>query len=671
MVETLAQFETDEAEEREALESQASLREREASQTQYGEAVPSEAEQLLSASFGSQLQALNAEPARFFSAARLIRPLGQGGALLESEGRKELIEGTAPVLVPGSEGAPSKINLTLEETGGGYEPTNPLVPLSIPTTASEAVEVGEEGLAVTQADANESAARPFGQMNVFYPEVAADTDLLISPTATGVEFFDQLRSEDSPETLRFHVQMPEGAELRSDGTGAEVVAGDGSRLAEVPPPNAVDAQGIQVPVRMTTEGDSLVIDLEESEEEFAYPILVDPIIQEWYFQNWNEGQNLQALENGAWHWNTSEGAQSSYVYGSTSCIYTCWGSHRGLYMDTPNGYLPANRWGQWSYSAPNSETYLENAWVSPFWRDNHVNCSQSQYGQPYDYDGMLLNETTWNRILYNQANDQGWSDIESWGRAFIIGMGTSNGITIPCWRDVMAGGARIWLEDWSRPDLTTSSSGQWMDQSPLRLNVSASDSGLGVQKFQATATNATGGTEEWWTASSCTGLYEAPCPHTWNLAEGSQPQLSYSPAKLPNGIDTLRVTAYDAVQKPSFTTNEMTVRVDHTAPTITLSGSLTEQAKLGSELPHYKVLAVAEDGNPKSENPAEARSGVVKLEFEMDGQRVVEPFTPKCAGQANCGAEEELEVPALEIPTGSHTLVVRATMRSGTSPSAN
>jgi hypothetical protein len=382
MVETLAQFEADETKERDALESQASIREREASQTQYGEAAPSEAEQLLSASFAPWLQALNAEPARFFSAARLVRPLGQGGALLESEGRKELIEGTAPVLVPGSEGASSKINLTLEETGGGYEPLNPLVPLSIPTTASEAVEVGEEGLEVTQAGANESVAQPFGQMNVFYPEVAADTDLLVSATATGVEFFDQLRSENSPETLRFHVQMPEGAELRPDGTGAEVVAADGSKLAEVPPPNAVDAQGTEVPVRMTTEGDSLVIGLEESEQEFAYPILVDPIIQEWYWQNWNEGKNLQALEDGAWHWNTSEGASSSYVYGSTSCIYTCWGSHRGLYMDTPNGNLPANKWGQWSYSAPNSETYLENAWISPFWRDNHVNCSQASTGSP-------------------------------------------------------------------------------------------------------------------------------------------------------------------------------------------------------------------------------------------------------------------------------------------------
>ena len=102
-------------------------------------------------------------------------------------------------------------------------------------------------------------------MNVFYPEVEEDTDLLVSPTATGVEFFDQLRSEDSPKTLRFRVQMPEGAELRSDATGAEVVAGDGSRLAEVPPPNAVDSQGTEVPVKMSAEGGSLVIDVEMGE----------------------------------------------------------------------------------------------------------------------------------------------------------------------------------------------------------------------------------------------------------------------------------------------------------------------------------------------------------------------------------------------------------------------
>jgi hypothetical protein len=251
--------------------------------------------------------------------------------------------------------------------------------------------------------------------------------------------------------------------------------------------------------------------------EFAYPILVDPIIQNWYKngQGWWEGFNLQALEpGGPWHWNTSNGPTSPYVGGSTSCSWeTCWGSGRGLYMHTPSGTIPANTWGQWSISTPNSETSFERAWVSPYWRDDHVNCPSSTYSQPYDYVGMW-NETSYNGIIWDEStkeNNHGWADLKSKGHALIIGMGVSSEVTgRKCARDIMAGGVELWLEDESRPTLTTSSSAQWMDTSPIRLSVSAYDGGLGVQRFTATALNSSGSSSEWSTNNSCTGLYEAP-----------------------------------------------------------------------------------------------------------------------------------------------------------------
>jgi sugar lactone lactonase YvrE len=666
MAETLAQFKRQEIEKEERLESPAAVHEREASQEAYVSLAPSQAEQLLSTQFAEQLQTLNAEPARFLSEAEIDRPLGETAAVVTSEGHKQLLEGTEPIRTTDAEGNLAKINLTLERTAAGYEPINPEVDVSIPQSAEEGVEVGSEGLQIAPAGVEEeSEGRPFGEMEVFYPEAEEDTDLLVAPISTGVELFDQLRSKNSPETLRFQVQLPTGASLRAHGGAAEIVGTDGSLLAEVPPPSAVDSQGTEVPVQMQVEGDSLVLSIAHRQTEYAYPILVDPILQEAYWQNWNEGHNLQLLEDGAWHWNTSEGPSSSYVYGSTHCIYTCWGSGRGLYMDTPNGNLPANRWGQWSYSAPNAETYLSRAWISPLWRDDHVNCSDSQYHQPYDYVGMWIGPGWNSEPLYNEStkygNDQGAANLEYWGNALIIGMGTSSGISIPCWRDIMAGGTAIWLEDLDRPSLSTSSTAQWTDKSPIRLNVSASDNGLGVQKFKATATNASGGGEEWWTNNSCSGLYEAPCPHVWNLGESSQPQLNYSPASLPEGIDKLSVTAYDALEKPSWYTNEMTLRVDHSAPTIALSGTLTEQEKLGAELPNYTIRAEAKDGNPESENPAEARSGLKSITFEENGVAVTPTFTPTCAGEEDCGGFKELQVPAHEMSPGPHTLVIKAT----------
>ena len=656
MAQAFAQFEQEEEDESARLASPASAGEREDSRLAFTDVTPAAAARLLGVEFAERFDALDAEPGRFLSDATLGQALGATTATVRSEGHKQLLEGNIPVRARDEEGRLAKVDLTLEQTTSGYEPENPLVDLSIPESAGEDIEVGDSGLGISQAAGRAaSEARPLGEMDIFYPEVLPDTDLVVSPISSGVELFNQLRSEVSPETLRFRVDLPAGALLRPNGTGGAEILGEGGTVAEVPAPIAEDAQGSEVPVELGVEGEFIVLEVAHRGDDYAYPILVDPILQDWYNANWYSGANLHALSNGAWQWNTNV----NWIHGSTSCIFTCWqGSRRGLYISTQSGALPANGFGQFIYSAPNSETYLANAWINPFWRDNHGNCPQSQYPQPYDYNGMWSG-TAWNRVLFNQANDFGAANIESWGRAFVIGMGTSTGAGIPCWRDIMAGGVAIWLEDWSRPVLSTSSTDQWMDATPARLNVSASDAGIGVEAFEAAATDATGASRVWWTEHPCTGLYESPCPHVWNLGDGSQPVLNYNPAVLPEGIVKLSVTGYDAIEKPTFTTNEMTVRIDHAAPTIALSGTLTEQATLGTERRSYTIRAEAKDGVPGSEVPSEVRSGVTSIVFRNDGE-VVSEFKPGCATQS-CSWFRELEVPAAELTPGSHTLTVTAT----------
>ncbi|HEV2790501.1 MAG TPA: hypothetical protein VGV69_04300, partial [Solirubrobacterales bacterium] len=382
MAVTLESFEEREAEEREALEAPAAVQEREASRHAYEGLSTVEAKQLLTTHFADVLGSLNRDPSRWLSDATLERPLGKTAADVTSEGDTQLLESSLPVQAENEEGELEKVDLSLEETAAGWEPANPLVEVEIGAEVEEGVEVGDEGVTITQVGAEESAARPLGDKNVFFGEVeeGTDTDLLVSPVSGGVELFDLLRSVDSPETLRFHIDVPQGGELRADGTGgAEVAAGDGMIVGMVPAPHAVDAQGTQVPVSLEVEGSSIVLGVEHREMDLAYPILVDPLYQDWGW--WYENKNLQGLP--AWGWSESQSGWIHHGYSSTS-----WPGKGGLFISTQPGSLPSGQWGQWYYAAPNANSYLANAVINPFWRNNRSCYAPNPYPQPYDYEGM-------------------------------------------------------------------------------------------------------------------------------------------------------------------------------------------------------------------------------------------------------------------------------------------
>jgi hypothetical protein len=129
---------------------------------------------------------------------------------------------------------------------------------------------------------------------------------------------------------------------------------------------------------------------------------------------------------------------------------------------------------------------------------------------------------------------------------------------------------------------------------------------------------------------------------------------------LPEGIDQLRITAYDATEHPSASST-ITVRVDHAAPGLTVSGTLTEQATLGTMRPRYTIKAAAEDGVAGSKVDSEARAGVKSLKFFEDGQEI-EPgrAQPECTGTQSCSAAREYEIPTLSRSVGPHVVTVVA-----------
>jgi streptogramin lyase len=658
VAEGLAAIAREEATRKHELASAEAVREREESRDAFVNMDAAGARELLQVVFEEQLEKLNTDPARSLSGAEIVRTAGETVATVTEDGDGALLDAGIPVKTEDDEGDLRKVDLGLKETAEGFETTNALSRVRVGNSADEPIEVGEEGISISQLGAAEANdAQRFGEQNIFHFEALTDTDTLVSPTAFGVEIFNLLRSEKSPETLRFEIALPDGAELRADGRGGAEIARKDETLAAIPFPTAVDAQGTDVPVELSIEGNSIALHVEHREGDYAMPILVDPaILEDWVNSNqsWINGYNLNALSNGAWQWTSSP---YGLIYFGTSCFYTCWGSGRGLYVSAPSRNYGANTYSHWAYSAPNLGSYISKAWLIPFWRDDH-GCSQGQYPNPHDYDGFW-GDNQWNLLQTNQAINVGSVAVQSWGRAFIVGLHSGGGINIPCWRDLVVGGAAMWLDDWNQPVLTTSSTGQWMDSSPVRLNVRASDGGLGVRKFEAEAVNKSGATQKWETWHPCIGTYASRCPETWNLADTSQPQLAYDPAVLPEGINTLNVTAFDAVLRKSTTTNGMTVRVDHAAPTIKLSGTITEQAAVGTEKPKYTVRVETSDGVPNDTNPANARSGVVSISEWVDGNKVNE-YAPGCPTQS-CSWFDEGEIQASAYSKGKHMLTIKAT----------
>jgi tripartite motif-containing protein 71 len=688
MLEALRLAEQEEAKREEELASPAAEKEREDSRRAYAGLSPAQAEELLAVKFPEFLASLNADPARTLSDSHLEHNLGEGDAVVTTDGDTQLLEGSYPVETQNDEGELEKVDVSLQETTDGYEAENPLVELAIADSAADGIVLGGEGsaadlppIAVAQVGAEGSAARLFGDKNVFFGEVepGSDTDLLVSPTALGVEVANLLRTADSPETLRFHVDLPAVAELRAEPSGgAEVITADGSILYRVGRPVAFDAQGSQVPTTLEIEGDNLVLEVPHREADVAYPILVDPQLE----MNWNQGNLPGIAPNGPWIPYVSA-ANNGISYGTSD---TFWPNTPGLYFAAQEGYLGANIWTQLAYFPPNENSYIAKAVINTFPRKDA--CALVK--DPYDYTGMwtwnnggTAETPHWNGYRTNDAYNYGNSTINAWGNEFVIGYGNASARINPCWRNVRVGGTQIWLEDWQYPYLNSvgATPEGWTkkDGTARTFNVSATDAGLGVKTVRMFGV----GTQVWDWKKVCTGTWESPCP-----TSGSG-QITFTTSGFPyegryNSEGKERkftVQALDPTDKSWQI--ERPLWLDGVAPLVSLKGQLavatdqvgsTEKAQETTakddelSLPTYKLEVEADDGAD--------RSGVQEIKVYLDKDPGKEPgATPvatKSAGScptAGCGRtlsmEYTLRLPGLEA--GKHSLWVVAVDKVGNS----
>lgn len=654
------------------LEGPEAKQQREDSRLAFSDLSASAAKELLREHFGKKLGFLNLEdPARVISEASVREVYPGEGAAIELDGQELLLDGPAPTHAEEEDGELRKIDLTLEATPAGFEPRNPLAELSIPATATAPLKVGEgKEIGVSALDSASSAAQRFGEKDIYYPDVHEDSDRLVMPVGSGVEIFDLLRSERSPETLRYRFTLPEDATLRAVGEGAEVVSGE-ETLLRVRPPIAIDAQGRDIPLAVEVEDSSLTLTVPHRDGDFAYPLLVDPdldeptIAEDWYFdhENWYNGYHISNL----YHWDFS--TNSSWIYGQTYPIYRNFGgSSRGLHVSSRSGDFGPGKWGHWSYDLPNLNAYVAAVSVLPFWYDNH-GCQKYYHQQPDDYVGLWnVNENDWDRLVYNDAYYKGYSNVgyksqyPGWGHIAAIGLSMGSGPDIPCWRDFYAGGALVYLSDWADPvinDLDGTVSGWAGADTPITLTANAYDAGLGVKEVVFDPSGAVG---QFNVKHGCDGLAGNRCPTAWGA------QKNITGLSLDEGKRLLTATAHDALGKFSTAETDYT-KVDRTPPQVTLDGQLAEVteedegAEQGGEkverlgLPVYRLKIDAKDGSNSEDRLR--RSGVKDIRIHLDGVEDEEvPWSAQSCPGDSCAMNVTYELKLHDISPGKHKLEV-------------
>jgi YD repeat-containing protein len=668
-------------EEREAeLEEQPFVAQREASRQAYSDDSPAEAEELLRSSFPETFAHLNDEPARLLGEVKLDKNLGHGSALVTVGGKTQILEAGLPIEAANPEGKIEKVDLSLERGPEGFEPENPVTEVSIGATAEEGVEVGEEGLSVTQVGAQGSRGRLLGDKNVFFGEVeeGGDTDLMVSPTAHGAELFDLLRSADSPDTLRFKFELPEGDHLREGKAGgAEVVDPEGAVVALVPAPHAEDAQGTKVPVELAVEGDSVVLRTHHREEDLDYPILVDPeVFDNWGW--WYQGQNLQG--RAPWGFQTTI-PQAHYEYTGQGQ----WPGWSGLFIDEEPTFSGGGSWAEWYLNSPNTNVYLKSVQVNPFQRIDEC----PQYYEPYDFAGYWNPATgNYDDVKVNDARNQGWYGVAGdFDYQFAFGLKVDQGIENECWRDLAAGGVSFYMGEWVDPNLVEVNpvipSGWMTANTPFQVYLRATDAALGIKEVAFTdpgesytyPVRETVGTRP----LGCAGTYENPCPHEYahnfNLTGGE--------------FEEGEIEVHPVVKSPTYRTSPQahpfTLKIDIKPPELSLSGQFETAVKEGAaepgegqkpgeggpELtePIYNLKVAATDGKLDG-NPTDKQSGVKKVEVLVDGV-AKPPLTNASCPNSSCPLGGTVPLVLTGLTPGVHHLKVSAYDFAGNQPTVD
>jgi len=627
---------------------------------------------------------------------RIVRDTAPGAASDPEVSGATMLDSTIPLQAESDTGETEPIDLTLERVDGMLLPTAPLVDVSLPGELHEGIDLPDSGIHVNlPGTAAATSPSILGGTVAFYPNVSEDTDFAVSPAPKGFETLTQLRSPEAPTTEEFELELPDGAVLRPSGSGGAEVTRDGTLLMSIEAPTAIDAEGESVPVRLAVSGESLKVTVEPGSAA-DFPILLDPLFQtyEWDAKGTDAGicsNSFQTETSSACNYREEWGYDvHEYPWGgferhmeATNGIWSyghgmhIWarrqqrtGDHATILYTVPRyfkdvapptSYIKRFKLSDltWSALSPSPSPYLfagiwdpfKPGWINPY----YLHTSQVGHG---------TNEPAYVYDFKNETINNGKIEPNTNGKVAEVSINATED-TAESSAHVYAGYAQVELGDDLPPQAPVpTAQSKWANQSAPPLQFSTGDSGLGV--FAVTAS-----TEEglpfvtWKAANGCVGVGDSACPLSWSSSEAKQP-LTYDPKVLPTGVRYLKLVAEDPLGNKSAGSWEE-VRIDHTAPTLAITGPITEQDQLGTRRATYLLKATGADGVTGL-----PQSGIAKAEIKLDGKAVAmegkqaEEWSPKCASQ-NCPLAAEWTLSTAGLAEGNHTVEVIATDAVGNS----
>jgi Domain of unknown function (DUF6531) len=626
------------------------------SQGAYRDMDAGEAQGLLAAKFPALADAHAVAPLSAIPQGSPASFDGEDAAVVRTpSGDSELAQSLGlPLWVSSSQGGHAPLDLSLAESPAGFHPASPLVSAALPKTSGEGIAIGSQGLQISAGGGSSDVAGVLSGRRVFYGGAAGiDTDLLAEPSVFGASILFQIRSAAAPEQFSLRFALPAGAALQADGLGVDVVR-EGQLLGSLQAPHAQDAQGQPVPVIYEVSGTEVTVRVSHRTGSFAYPIVVDPVYDDWWDSGaaWSSG-NPAGLED----WSTSTNGPFGFT---TSGSYGTGG--RGLYVEEPaNTAFTGGTLGEWYFNAwvrHGQSTYIPET--------DFYNMIGNFNGGPHD--GVInvgLSSTVTGQVVenvpeesnnYPVAINQGVVGGQPGTNQSYFELYEPTSGAWPTWEDAYLGGAVVVLTDNDVPTISGSqyeNLGSWYPAgTTISTYMTSRSTGLGIQNYEVYGPNSyhqAFGYVNAGHSSACAGTEADACPGEWGslfslntsqMAEGSNAFTAYS--NEPGGHQSIAAT--------------WAVKVDKAPPAITLSGPAEEAngKDVGDAL--YGLNIEAKD----------ATSGVKSIEVQVDGKQVLVQ-TETCTAEScpKTATDDEWVLQGQSYALGEHTITVRATDAAG------
>jgi len=600
-------------------------------------------------------------PFRLRDGERVLRWLGDFAAQIEDasgEGPPRLVESLLPVRTENADGdrVPTDYELVADEDG--LRPKAPHTDTVLGKRLRDGVRLPASGLRV----APEGEDVPDGEAvrtrdKLFFAGGRKDVDHVVTPTPGGVELNAILRSKKSPERLVYRFDLPVGARLTPSTTkagGIEVVQGD-RPLALVSPPVAWDADQTPVPASYRIQGDRIVVQVDHRDGDFRMPIAVDPTITEdqryWYTN--------PAIDKFGWTYDNPSGR---FTYATGGYL------GEGLYSySRGTRYFDGGNFANWLFRAPGDsrivraefgyvthEPQTHGSWPAPYNDDyvfegifgSHGRYENGTWCEPSGHCGASP-FSTYGGLHYNYKSH--FNNEATPGNAAVFQTGTyysGNHTDFTGYQ----GSSAIVIDDSNKPQLYEQyglSSTAWTSYRDFEAR--GYDYGLGMKRLLLDSPGNPGWSHGYDNVSACRGDRTYRCGQWLSIYSNT--------TGLPEGVQSVRFSAWDAVNNDNA--RSWPVRLDRTAPTMTVSGDLRSLTRDTEGRDLFELRVDARDGDPNGPDAAR-RSGVASIRVLVDGvEQPIDLERGACAADS-CPLSAYYEMDTDEFAEGRRTVRVEA-----------